>query len=441
MEIKKLISKIYFDKASLKICDYDKSRKFFIFEGCMAVGISSLTSGAFLAGFTSYLGASDEFAGIIGAIPALTGIIQLFSSIIVERLERRKLLVSIGYFISRMLLSIMVLIPVYFQGTEARLTALAVIYGMAYLISAFIESSTSNWMVDLTPEHLRAAYFARKDAVSLGFITMLTIIMGKVMDLFRNYNNDYGGFLVIGIFVFIMTILDTSFLFRTKEPAGHREIVKLKLKDTIIIPFKNVKYRKVIILFLLYNIGLQIAGPFVSIYMVTGLKLDYTYIMVMGVLTSVARMFSAKYWGRIADKKSWYFSTKLSITILAFCHAAWFLVDNRTVWVLLPIMNVFGGIAWSGVTISIFNIQFVMAPEEGRTMYLGASAALGGLAGFMSTFIGSMIIKNLKSFSIDFAGFNICNMQIVFALSGIILLITALYVHMSISQNQYKLKI
>lgn len=98
-------------------------------------------------------------------------------------------------------------------------------------------------------------------------------------------------------------------------------------------------------------------------------------------------------------------------------------------------MNIFGGIAWSGVTISIFNIQFVMAPEEGRTMYLGASSALGGLAGFMSTFIGSMIVKNFKSFSYDFAGYHIGNMQILFALSGIILLITALYVHLFISQK------
>ena len=435
MKIKKFIHQVYYDKTLLKTSDYEKSRKFFILEGCTAAGISSLTSGAFLAGFANYLGSSDEFAGIIGAIPALTGVIQLFSSIIVERLEKRKLLVSIGYFISRMMLSIMVLIPFFFKSTTTRLTALAVIYGMAYLISAFIESSASNWMVDLTPQHLRPAYFARKDAISLGFLTVLTIIMGKVMDLFKNSNNDYGGFLVIGVFVLIMTIFDTSFIFKTKEPSGHREIVELKLKHAITMPFKNVKYRKVIILFLLYNIGLQIAGPFVSIYMVTGLKLDYTYIMVMGVLTSIVRVFSAKYWGRIADKKSWYFSTKLSIAILAFCHASWFLVDNRSVWILLPIMNIFGGIAWSGVTISIFNIQFVMAPEEGRTMYLGASAALGGLAGFMSTFIGSMIVKNFKNFSIAFAGFYIGNMQIVFALSGIILLVTAIYVHLFISQK------
>lgn len=337
MNIKNFIHEVYFDKTPLKTSYYEKSRKFFIFEGCTAVGISSLTSGAFLVGFANYLGASDEIAGIIGAIPALTGIIQMFSSIIVERLEKRKLLVSVGYFISRMLLSIMVMIPLFFQVTAARLTALVVIYSMAYLISSFIDSSASNWMVDLTPEHLRATYFARKDAISLGFLTILTITTGKVLDLFRDAHNDYGGFLVIGAFVFIMTLSDAYFLFKTKEPSGNRKIVTVKLKDAITIPFKNPKYRKIIVLFLLWNVGLQIAGPFVSIYMVTGLKLDYTYIMIMGVLTSIVRVFSAKYWGKIADKRSWYFSTKLSIAILSFCHVAWFFVDNRTVWVLLPI--------------------------------------------------------------------------------------------------------
>jgi MFS family permease len=440
MNIKNFIHEIYFDKTPLKARDYEKSRRLFIYEGCTAVGIFSLTSGAFLAGFANYMGASDEFNGIIGAIPALTGVIQMFSSIIFEKLEKRKFLVSIDCFIFRLMLSSIVLIPLVFQITAARLTVLAVIYGMANLISSFINPPSSNWIIDLTPEHLRGKYLARKDAVALVFLTVLTVIVGKIMDLFKAAHNEYGGFLAIGVFVLILTLSNTYFLAKVKEPTGHRKVMKVKLKDTLSIPFKNTRYRKVIILFLLWNIGIQIGGPFFSVYMVTGLKLNYTYIMIMGVLGSMVRAFTAKYWGRIADKRSWFFSTKLSIALLAIAHAGWLLVDDKTLWVILPIINIIGGIAWSGVNISIFNIQFVMAPKEGRTMYLGASSALGGLAGFISTLIGSIIIKYLKNFSFVFVGLHLGNMHMVFALSGIILFVTALYVHLCLSEKAVKTK-
>lgn len=70
-----------------------------------------------------------------------------------------------------------------------------------------------------------------------------------------------------------------------------------------------------------------------------------------------------------------------------------------------------------------------MAPEEGRTMYLGSSAAIGGLAGFASTIIGSLIVKRMEGYSTDFIGIHIGNLQIVFILSGMLLLLKAIYVH------------
>lgn len=44
-----------------------KSRIYFIYEGCMAVGITSL-SRAYLAGLLRYLGANDVFNGVIEEI-------------------------------------------------------------------------------------------------------------------------------------------------------------------------------------------------------------------------------------------------------------------------------------------------------------------------------------------------------------------------------------
>lgn len=320
--------------------DYEYSRKYFIYEGCMAVGIASLTSGVFLTGYANYMGASDEFNGIIAAIPAATGVIQLFSSMVFEKLARRKFVVALGSFIFRFFLSVMLLISMVIHDTTTKLALLVIVYSMACLISSFINPPASNWLVDLTPEQIRGSYFARRDAISLGFLTVLTVIMGRVMDLFKEYHLEYGGFLILGAIALTMTFLDAYYLSKIREPFRNRKTVTVNMRDAILKPFTNKKYRTVIFLFLLWNIGIQIGGPFYMVYMVTGLKLSYTNISILGVLSSLVRVFAAKYWGRFADHMSWVLTTKISIVILAICHLGWLLVDSKTIWIYLPILLV-----------------------------------------------------------------------------------------------------
>ena len=95
MKSKSLFNRVYFNEEPLKYSDYEKSRNIFLFEGCAASGIFSLSTGAFLAGFASYLGIDNQLNGIIASLPVFTCVIQIFSPIVFEKIQRRKLLVSI----------------------------------------------------------------------------------------------------------------------------------------------------------------------------------------------------------------------------------------------------------------------------------------------------------------------------------------------------------
>lgn len=429
-----IIKKIYFNDKKLSEGDYERSRRLFVFEGCAAMGIFSITSGAFLAGLAEHLGASDEFNGIIGAIPALAGVVQVFSSMVFEKLEKRKLLISTLCLAYRALLGIMFLIPILIRNTELKLTALAVIYCLAYVLASFLSPPASNWIVDLTPDGIRGKYFARKDSVSLAFVTIITLVMGKALDIFRDKNSLDTGYIIIAAVVIVLTVINFMFLSSIDEPRTKRMKTEIKFRDILIKPLKNKEFIKIVILFIIWNIALQIGGPFFSIYMVTKLKLTYTYIMIMGVITSAVRVFLVVYWGKFADSRSWVIASKYSIGALAVCHGLWTLVDRNCMFILIPILHVLGGIAWAGINISLFNIQFVFAPREGRTMYLGLNAALGGLVGFASTIFGSILLKLMSSVKISFMIFNIGNMQILFLLSGISLLVCSLYIHFSIKE-------
>jgi MFS family permease len=434
MKLGALIQSIYFSSTPSNRRDYEKGRKLFLYEGCFAVGVFSLTSGAFLAGLANYMGATDEFNGIIGAIPVFAGVVQLFSGIVFEKLEKRKFLISISCLFFRLLLGLMFFIPFIFKGTNIRLTLLASTYGLAYLFASFISPPASNWIVSLTPEHMRGSYLAKKDAYSLAFLTIITLIVGKVLDMFRQANKEHFGFIFLGIIVMSMAISNFYFLSSIKEPKAEIMSNTFRLKDIFLKPIQNKKFRVIIILFVLWNIGLQIAGPFFAVYMVTGLKLSYSYIMFMGVLSSIARIFMVPYWGKLADNKSWVTCTKYSIGLLSIIHTTWFFVNHTTAWIMVPLLHILSGIAWGGINMALFNIQFIFSPKEGRTIYLGVNAAYGGVLGFLSTIVGSSILGVLQGNSFAVSSFRIGNMQILFAMSGMLIAVCTLYVHVFLKE-------
>jgi Na+/melibiose symporter-like transporter len=438
MGIKSVINKVYFKEEELKQRDYEKSRKLFIAESSAAVGIFSLTSGAFLSGFVKYLGGSDEINGIIGAIPAMAGVIQILSSLVFEKLRHRKFLVAILCFLYRFTLGMMFFVPFFIKGQTPRIIAVATIYLIAYCLAAFITPAASTWITDLVPMKMRGKYFATKDSISLAVSTLIVLIIGRVMDFYRGINSEYSGFLVLAIIVIILSFINFYFLSSVKEPIGNRQKVEINLKDIVRMVGSNKRFRKMIGLSSLWNLALQIGGPYFAVYMVTGLKLSYSYINIIGVIAAVFRVLVMKYWGKLADKYSWFFSTKFSIGLLGIVHFLWVFVDKGTYPVLVPLLSILSALAWSGINISLFNIQFLYAPEKGRTAYLGVSAAIGGIIGFLSTLLGSFILRGLKNFKFTLGSVVVGNMQIVLSLSGVLLVITAVYIHFIMEKTYYK---
>lgn len=429
MNIKEKIKEIYFSDKVLKEKDYEKSRNIFIFEACTGVGIFSITSGAFLAGFAKYLGISDELNGVIGAIPALAGIVQIGSSTVFEKLKHRKLLVSCLALIHRLLLGLMFLVPILISDGKKRIIAIVIVYSISFCLGSFINPPVSDWLVNLTPGNKRGKYFSIRDGFALSFSTILTLIFGRIIDIYNGNGNEYTGFLVLAVVVFVLSLINFVSISWVKEPISSRKSFNINIKNTISLVLKNKYFKKVIMLSILWNVSLFIAGPYFSVYMVSRLDLSYSYITIIGVGATIFRILVIKSWGRLADKKSWFFTSKASIGILGLCHFLWFFSDKRTYIVLVPLLNILGGLAWAGIGISLFNIQFLYTPKEGRTAYIGVSAAIGGVTGFISTLIGGKLVNILKDISINLFGINIGNIQILFLMSGVFLMGTSLYIH------------
>jgi MFS family permease len=436
MFIGKLFRDTYFNTKPLDERDYEKSRNMSIFEGCTARTIFNLTSGAFLAGYASFLGANDSFNGLIGAIPVLAGVVSLFSPMYFEKLEKRKLQIVLLNFLHRFMLGLMVFIPLIVFGKTPRLLLLSVMYLIAWLAVSFSNPAASGLVIDLTPENIRGRYFGRRESYLLAVGTIIALILGGVMDAFRSGGNEYGGFVTTFSVILLLSVANFIFWSSVKEPQVNSKRTAYRLKQVITIPLKNSAFKKIIMFFVIYNIGLQVGGPFFSVYMVTGLKLDYSYIMFMGMIGTIVNVILVRVWGKIADSRSWDFVLKYSILLLGITHFSWFFVTNSSGVILIPILHVISGAAWAGIGISTFNIQFIFSPEEGRTVYIGFNAALGGLMGFLGTLAGSVLLVVFGGMGLHVSSFKIGGMQMLFAISGIILILCAAYAHFVITRQR-----
>ena len=158
--------------------------------------------------------------------------------------------------------------------------------------------------------------------------------------------------------------------------------------------------------------------------MISTLNLRYGLVTAMAVLASIASVVSVRFWGRIADKKSWIYIMKLMIVLQILSFLTWFFINANTVYILMPIAHILGGAAISGVNISVNNLQYSYSPADNKTVYMGFSSAVNGIFGFVGTLLGSFFIKVTETSGVSPAGFSIGNMQMLFLTAVLVLTVS-----------------
>lgn len=163
--------------------------------------------------------------------------------------------------------------------------------------------------------------------------------------------------------------------------------------------------------------------------MVTSLELSYTFITVCSMIHAILYIIFSRIWGRIADSSGWTLTAMYSIGVLGISHIMWvFAFPGSISLILIPLGHVLGGIAWSGINISLFNIPFDYIPSEGRTLYLGFNAAFSGIVGYGAALVSSTFVGVLDGWAVYIVGMPVSIIQLIFLSSGVIILLASFYV-------------
>jgi MFS family permease len=305
-----------------------------------------------------------------------------------------------------------------------------------------VNPATTTLMISIVPQRMRGRFFSIRERYLIFISSVVNVVIGGILDRFELQGNTYEGYIVMFAVAFVAMILNLVGYLMIKEPPLPATQNKISFKKLFTLPLKEQRFRKIIVLFFMWGLSLNFSSPFFSVYMVSKLRLSYTFITVSGLLNALTYVITVSIWGKIADRKSFTYTAMLSIGLLGLTHASWFFVSKGSflIYPLVILLQMLSGLSWAGINISLYNIPYEYTPDESRTVYLGFNAALSGLVGFAASMVASYMVGLMSDYKGNFIGLTVTQFQLIFLISGLLIIATSALIRFTILKPETKEK-
>lgn len=381
-------------------------------NGALEAVYTAITTGVYTIGYALHLGASSAMIGLISAAPSLGQILQAISPLLIERLQRRKPLILGSYSFGTLMWLPAAFIPfLFFEDIHAIMFMVFIMLSSAAM--ALGNPARSSWFTDLVPGEIRGRFVGRQHSIIAAVGLVTAISAGAFMDLYSG-DGQQTGFSFLFIVAMIFSGMSLWSWSRTPEPPKQQN-KSISSGKLLSLPFRHPQFRKFMFLVSGRLFIAQIAAPFFTVYMLRTLEISYSQIALFASLQILANIAMNPLWGYLSDKFGYRPIFLLATTGLAIFPLGWGFVTLDNYWIMVPIVQIWGGMMSAGIPISQFNLMVKIAPEANRSVYLGCYSALsctGAALGAMIGGVAASICATLPSTS--FLGQTITDLQYLF---------------------------
>ena len=481
--------RIYFMALPENEEDYERSRRFYIVGDSAAQTIAQLAGGTFLVSLLLWAGFSDAETGVVTSTASLAAIFQLFTMQRINRLKKRKLFVCFCV-LQKLLLAFLFFLPL--TGATDRLQQ-GLLFGGYFLAQVWSQigtPATQDWIASLVPIEKRGSYFSRKDAVAVFVTVTLMLVMGFVMDLCSG-PEQLLGFLINGSLILFLALMNFGAFSRMKEPrtgemtpdgreihrlrsgrgsrealsfrgkaqsaAGNRPSraedgtsdaeIKKKIrkpcgspKAEVCAAFGDRDFRMAFLTNLLWLTAFYTASPFNTSYQLGELSLSFTFLMVVGFLGNLARIAVTPAVGRLGDRYGMACIYKYSLIGILLNFASYAVAVPSNALVMTVFSSIFSALGWSFAGIGLFGIQLELIREEKRTIQLSIISALGGIYGFLVSFLAGRLLTFLQEVRPCIFGMQLYAQQVTNALGVCFLTMLILYLKFRVQKRERSIR-
>ena len=401
-------------------------RSFTISAGLWGVWGQSVGVGtAVFTGYALTLGADASFIALLTSLAFLLATIQLVSPLIGQRLNSTKnFILSLGV-VEVGLRATIILIPALFVPAHY-LNAFVIIVAVSWLCGYIVSPLHTTWIANTVPTNIRARFTSRQTTVSTVVAVASGFLIGQYLDLFPE--GDKTGF--FGVFAIGATFGLLGYAVLSRAPfakgAEAREEESPSSVKMLLIPFADANFRRAVLFNGTWTFGLGLAGPLYSVYMLEQLGVSYTEIAVFNAAFMATSIVGYRLWAALVDR----FGAKPVLQILlipaSLTPVLWVFTEAGSYY-LIPVALFVSGLVFSGINVAMTPLQYGLMPEgDQRPYYMATWSATVNLFGALGPLAGSFLVRELRGFEFELAGFSIGSLQIIFLISAAARLIPSL---------------
>lgn len=397
-----------------------------IVEGAMASVFFSITANGLVTGLALYLGAGPLVLGVLGALPFITQLFQLLGAYLEERQGARRMLSVWSEGLSRAMWIPIALLPLWQISQTVSLPLFVVLQLISAALMGIAVNTWTSWMTDLVPAHRRGRYFGVRNTVASFAAMIAGVASAYALDFFKTNGNEGLAYAVtLGFGLMVAAIGLVLLRMQAEPPMQPRPLPALR--TMFLAPLADVDYRRLIASATAWAFAVGLAGPFFTAYGIGTLRMNFTDLAYMGIVTSIASMICYPFVGRLQDR----YGDRIVLLVSAACVVplpiGWFLSSPDWLWPLFG-TSLFAGIFWPGINQGFANLSMARAPGMGKGAYLAAYGAVSGIGVVVSGLLGGVIAELLTPYTFVLLGITFNNYAVLFMSSMIIRLLAVVFV-------------
>ncbi len=391
-----------------------------------AYGSLITVTGAIFTGFALWMGLEAADIALIASIAALAGLIQPFSFLIAGRMRNQKAFVIRFGLIEITLTTGVVFVPLLVgePGPRFILAAIATLSGV--LMGNLVSPHFNSWFSTILPEGSRARILSRRFVITNLAAMAVGYAAGRYIDF---THGRYVAFAVSFAVAWLVGAGGYLVLLAVPFPSVLKVEGEISFGRALVTPFKDAKFRRLLIFYCIWVFGILLAEPFYSVFMIRDLEVSYAAIGILNGITLAVGVVGYRLWGGVIER----FGSKPVLQLLLIPRLVlpfvWTWLTPQNNGVLLPIIMVTNGLVFSGLTVAVNTLLFGTIPERSdRSTYFAAWAVVPGLINAAATALGGLIARLLEGYHFDAGPIHLTNIKIIFLISSVLLVAPVIYV-------------
>lgn len=376
-------------------------------DGLATQIMSTFTGSVFLVAFALALGASDLVIGLLATIPPLSNVVQIPTIYLVERFRVRRSITIVAAALSRSFLLMIACIPFVFPFHIA-LPIVLVALVLNSLLASIGGCAWNSWMHDLIPKGTLGRFFSKRMLLSTAVGIPAALGAGFFLDWFKIAfpGMELVGYSILFVAGFVAGLAGILIISGIPEPRMEVGEKMPRFGELLRQPFQDRNFKNLITFLTSWNFAVNLALPFLTVYMLLDLGLDMSMVVILSVVQQLTSLAFFRIWGKLSDK----FSNKSVLRVSGpfmiasiFLWAATVIVDGSAL--VLPMVmgiHVLMGMAMAGVNLAAGNIGLKLAPSGKATAYLASASLFSSMAAGIAPLIGGIVAESFQEWEYFF---------------------------------------